>query len=188
MAKGLRSQLQEIRQDLRPSNKKPLVITARLDETSKSWTEDNWAVFEPATTERLYVANPAHLFSLLRDAVRAATGDHTWSVRYASQVKRENIPFLHCSSSNSIIFDPFAMFRDPIREFYTKRQFVWPIMASQSYYFKPYDEVRALDAQLKSLEELSKAMAEMPVNPTPIHVPSAAVEAPQTTSMEDGNA
>ena len=157
MAKGLRSQLQEIRPEVRPANRKAPLVLAQLNE-GKEWKDESWVLFEPAGKERLYVANTAHLFSVLRDAVRVATGDDTWSVRYASQIKRENVPFLHCSSSNSIIFDPFALFRDPIRELYTKRYFLWPIAASQSYFFKPYEEVKELDNKLRHLEELRRAL------------------------------
>lgn len=159
MTKSIRSQLEVLRPEVRPSNRKTPLVKAELRE-GEAWEDESWVLFEPATKDRLYFANTAHLFSLLRDAVRTATGDDTWSVRYASQVKRENVPFLHCSSSNSIIFDPFALFRDPIRELYTKRYFLWPITASQSYYFKPYEEMRELDAKLRSLEELRKSLNE----------------------------
>jgi hypothetical protein len=159
MSKNLRSQLQEIRPEVRASTRKPPLVVATLNEGT-AWVEDSWVLFEPTAKDRLYVSSPAHLFSILRDAVRLATGDDTWSVRYASQIKRENVPFLHCSSSNHILFDPFALFRDPIRELYTKRYFLWPIAASQSYFFKPYDEVRELDAKLKTIEDLRKALDE----------------------------
>lgn len=131
-------------------------IKASLAEGTK-WEDGDWIMFEPETEKHLHIASPHHLFIQLRDAMRQATGDMSWAVRHASQIRRENMPFLHCASKKLIVFDPMAPFRDPVREFYSKKHFLWSIFPSQSYYFKPIDEFSRVESELRLLKELREA-------------------------------
>lgn len=131
-------------------------IKATLHEGTR-WEDGDWVVFEPENEKHLHIASVHHLFVQLRDAMRQATGDLSWAVRHASQVKRENMPFLHCASKKLIMFDPMSMFRDPVREFYAKKYFLWSIFPSQAYYFKSMEEFTRVEAELKLLRELKQA-------------------------------
>jgi hypothetical protein len=144
---------------LLPSNskKKAVILTAALHE-SAGWVEDSWVMFSAPANERIYISSTQSLFGLMRDAVREASGDHNWSVRQASQVKSENVPFLHNSTNNVILFDPFALFRDPLRELYANRYLLWPIFPSQPYYFKPYAEADALKKRLAHEQQIKNSL------------------------------
>jgi hypothetical protein len=93
----------------------------------------------------------------MKEALRKLTGDYSWSIRYASQIRRENMPFLHSSNTKCIMFDPFMPFRDPVREFFQTRVFLWQIFESNSYYFKTQQEARNVTAELDMLKHISTA-------------------------------
>lgn len=143
-----------------PKNKNRNRVRASLHEGTK-WEDGDWVMFEPETEKHLHVSSVNHLFVQLRDAMRQATGDMSWAVRHASQVKRENMPFLHCASRKLIIFDPMGMFRDPVREFYSKKYFLWSIFPSQAYYFKPLEEVERVESEARLIRELREAEARL---------------------------
>jgi len=100
------------------------------------------------------------LFNQLRDALRVLSGDSTWALRYASQIQRENHPFLHSGQNRIIMFDPFMPFRDPIQEFLSTRVFLWQVFPSNAYYFKLQKEVKDCQAQLDAVAALNNAAAE----------------------------
>lgn len=155
MKPDLKDQLQSVRGSVRTTRKQPGIV-ATLNEGEK-WEADSWIMFEPANGVMPKIVTTMHLFYQLRDAIRWATGDKSWSVRYASQITRENVPFLHCTTSKSIVFDPLSMFRDPVREFHKNRYFLWGIHPSQAHYFKTMEEAALVDQEIKTLDALKKA-------------------------------
>lgn len=112
-----------------------------------SWEEPGspWVTFRFVNNNaRPRVTSLNHLYTELRKALIALSGDRTWSVRYASQIRQENFPFLHSSHSLHILLDPLAPLRDPIRELLKDGYLCWQLHPSQSYYFKSLEEAEAI--------------------------------------------
>lgn len=109
---------------------------------------DGWVTFKfsnPGARPR--VVDLAHLYKGLRKALQEVTGDSSWRIRFASQVKNENMPFLHSSATRTVLLDPLAHLRDPVRELVKDGYLSWQIYPSQVYYFKPVEEVNRVRSQ-----------------------------------------
>jgi len=161
MKEDISTQLKEIRSNVKvkPSTDQ-IQIVAELEEGTQC-VEGSWILFRPQEpSKRLNIYNNVHLFSQLKEAMRRLSGDFSWSIRYASQVRRENMPFLHSANTRTILFDPFMCFRDPIREFFSTKYFLWQIMPSNSYYFKSQAEQQAVFNELEMLASLSQKTQE----------------------------
>lgn len=150
----LKTQLSAVRDQVRTTTKPSNVIAELHD---GDWGAESWVRFSAPGNERIHFSNVAHLFSVLRDAIRLASGDSSWSIRYASQLKNDNMPFLHCGSRRVIIIDPMLPYRSPMREFYATRQFLWYVLPSQSYYFKSVQEVQEVADRQSTMDALYKA-------------------------------
>lgn len=138
----------------RPRRHQP-IIEAVLNE-GQFVEADSWIEFRPLPdVKKINFRTRLDMFVNFRDALRLLSRDSSWSLRYASQIKFENMPFLHSSQTRTIMFDPFMAFRDPLREFAAQRSFIWQIYPSNSYFFKMQREVHECEdrlALLKSLE------------------------------------
>lgn len=109
---------------------------------------EGWVTFKfsnPGARPR--VVDLAHLYKGLRRSLQEVTGDSSWRIRFASQVKNENMPFLHSSATRTVLLDPLAHLRDPVRELVKDGYLTWQIYPSQVYYFKPVDEVNKVRSQ-----------------------------------------
>lgn len=148
----------QLREALPPRREKPAPqIIAYLYE-GDSVQAESWIEFRPAdSAKKLRFRSKIDLFTQMRDALRLLSGDNTWALRYASQIHRENHPFLHSGQKRTILFDPFMAFRDPVREFLSTRVFVWQVFPSNSYYFKLQREVQDCQSQLDAVNALSSA-------------------------------
>lgn len=155
----LQSQLADVRSQVSQAPRKPLPLSAEL--ISGDWGADSWVRISTPENGRAHFSSLSHLFTVVRDAVRLASNDPTWSIRYASQVKNDNLPFLHCASRRVIMFDPMMVFRDPIREFYNLKQFTWCILPSQAHYLKSLGDVQAVNERQSTLEALRAAMPDV---------------------------
>lgn len=142
-----------------PARRKPTPqIVATLNEGVRV-EADSWVEFRPIDpTKKPRFRNKIDLFNQLRDALRLLSGDSTWAIRYASQIQRENHPFLHSGKNRIIMFDPFMSFRDPLQEFLSTRFFLWQVFPSNAYYFKLQKEVKDCQAQIDALEALKNAV------------------------------
>jgi hypothetical protein len=70
-------------------------------------------------------------------------GNETWRTRYASQVKGENIPFLHCPDNLKILMDPLCTIRDPIRSLNQIGEIFLTMLDSKQSYFKSPGEAQS---------------------------------------------
>lgn len=120
--------------------------------------------------------DPSRLLREVGTAVRIATGDNTWSIRYASQVTQQNLPFLHSSMTRRVIIDPLQPYRVAAMHMYQARELMLTILPSQAYYFKSLDEAKRVTARLeqegsKNYEGVTPAplpvAAEQPSSPEP---------------------
>lgn len=153
-SESLATQLKPLVNNRPRSKPASMQVVARLEE-GDGFVAGSWVEFRvPENIVRPSFNGSVHLFSQLREAVRRASGDYTWAIRYASQVTRENMPFLHSSQTKTILFDPFMPFRDLTREFSSSRVLVWQIFPSNAYYFKTQAEAKSVTAQLTMLNSL----------------------------------
>lgn len=74
---------------------------------------------------------------------KLSNNTETWRPRYASQVKGENIPFLHCADTLRILVDTLGTIRDPIRSLNQVGEVIFSVLDSQQKYFKTPSEVQA---------------------------------------------
>lgn len=105
-------------------------------------------------------------------ALRATSKDDTWSIRYASQLRKENLPFFHSAKHRVIIFDPLLPYRDCIKELIKDRSLFWNLIPSQSYFFKSQADSMAIFEQekLEARQEQEKLEARpdpFALEPTP---------------------
>lgn len=120
----------------RPVQKDPILKASWDSEGDTEWVRIRFQDNE----RRGRIVSLTHFFSELHRALIALTGDRTWSLRYASQIRSENFPFLHSSQSLRILFDPLGPYRDPTRELVRDGYLIWQIVPSQAYYFKSFQE------------------------------------------------
>jgi len=116
------------------------ILSAVWDGEEKAWV--TFRFINNAARPR--IISLGHLYSELRRALQTLTQDRSWSVRYASQVRRENFPFLHSAQELQILLDPLAPLRDPIRELLKDGYLCWQLFPSQSYYFKSLEDAEAI--------------------------------------------
>jgi hypothetical protein len=164
IASQLSSLSPEIRTRSVVQRKDPIQIVARVEE-GEGFGPGTWIEFKHVPGEKkLMINNNLHLFSQLKEAMRRLTKDYSWSIRYASQIRRENMPFLHSSNTKCIMFDPFMAFRDPVREFFHSHTFLWQIFESNSYYFKTQQAARDVSTEIEMLKQVANVSENLMVD------------------------
>lgn len=125
-------------------NQKLLIATVEdaKDADSTAWVRFTPFNPNPTHSERIYSVQ--QLFVSMKNALKESTGNLTWSLRYASRVTKENLPFLHSSKTLQVILDPLLPYRDPVRELMTLGYLEFQISDSQAYYFKSMQDANTI--------------------------------------------
>lgn len=146
-------------------------ITPMLSATVTEGTETTYAFVrfeflnkDPNARER--IQGLYHLFTEMRKALVLFTGNESWSIRYASRVTKENLPFLHSAKTLQVVLDPLLPYRDPIRDLLHSGFLEFQISDSQAYYFKPKADASRIideDKRLRSEEAHNDSHGEHPL-------------------------
>ena len=115
----------------------PILSAEVTPGTDTSYPSVRFQFVNPDPTGRERIQSLYHLFTEMRKALVTETGNDSWSVRYASRVTKENLPFLHSSKTLEVVIDPLLPYRDPLRDLIQAGYLEFQISASQAYYFKP---------------------------------------------------
>lgn len=137
----------------------PLLV-AKIE---KSNHDSEWVKFsfiEPDRDKREKITGTYHLFTEMRKALIKATGNESWSIRYASRVVKENLHFLHSSNTLQVVIDSLLPYRDPIRDIFNTGYLEFQITDSQAYFFKPKNDASKIIDEDKRLKVLARAANE----------------------------
>ena len=129
----------------------------------KSTHASEWVKFtfiEPEREKRDKLTGTYHLFTEMRKALTKATGNESWSIRYASRVVKENLHFLHSASTLQVVIDPLLPYRDPVRDLLNTGCLELQITDSQAYFFKPKNDASKIIDEEKRLKGLARVTNE----------------------------
>lgn len=137
----------------------PLLLAA----VEKSNHGVEWVKFtfiEPDREKRDKITGTYHLYTEMRKAIIKATGNESWSIRYASRIVKENLHFLHSSNTLQVVIDSLLPYRDPIRDMFNTGYLEFQIVDSQAYFFKPKNDASKIIEEDKRLKALARASHE----------------------------
>jgi hypothetical protein len=139
------------------------VVTEGTD-TSYSAVRFEFVTKDPSARER--IQGLYHLFTEMRKALERETQNDSWSIRYASRVLKENVPFLHSANTLQVVIDPLLPYRDPIRDLLHSGYLEFQISDSQAYYFKAKADASRIIEEEKRLRnrEVSSRSSDMPAH------------------------
>ena len=138
-------------------------ISLLLATIEKSTPTSEWVKFtfiEPEREKRAKITSTYHLFTEMRKAITKATGNESWSIRYASRVMKENLHFLHSANTLQVVIDPLLPYRDPVRDMLNTGYLEFQITDSQAYFFKPKNDASKIIEEEKRLKGIARASAE----------------------------
>ncbi len=114
----------------------PLLVATVPEGTETTYASVKFQFVQPDPREREHIQSLYHLFTEMKKAIIAETGNDSWNLRYASRITKENLPFLHSSKTLEVVIDPLLPYRDPIRDLVHSGSLEFQISSSQSYFFK----------------------------------------------------
>ena len=135
-----------------------LVATIEKSTHGSEWVK--FTFIEPDREKRDKITGTYHLYTEMRKAIIKATGNESWSIRYASRVVKENLHFLHSSNTLQVIIDSLLPYRDPIRDMFNTGHLEFQIIDSQAYFFKTKNDASKIIEEDKRLKAIARSAHE----------------------------
>jgi hypothetical protein len=102
-------------------------------------TEDSEVVRFRFTDDnvRPMIEDVDHLYHAMNTAIREELKDGSFQVRYGSQVRDQNFPFLFSNAHRFTLLDPLAIVHNPISTLLNRGYLTLRVYASEPYHRKP---------------------------------------------------
>ena len=136
------------RESDRPASEAPANDYLQAKIVTLDCPEDGSSITTIRITARDGVEMPDHIYNLfalyqaIANAIRVATNDRGYVVRFASQVRGQNFPFIFHATRLLTIVDPLAVLHNAIGTLVKRGSLTLQVFDSQHYHTKSTDEVR----------------------------------------------